>query len=153
MIHWRRGMSVDGGLIDADHRHLIDIINAFSQHRAAGRSALPHAVDCLSSLKFYAESHFAREERLQRLVGYPEHPRHQDEHRQLMAELDGIIAAADRALTGEAALALVEHLAALLRRWLLNHTLAADLRMKPYAAAMNRHAAELPPLHSLQRIR
>src|SRR6266545_3261240 len=71
-IRWRREMSVDNGIIDDDHRHLIDIINSFSYHRARGRADLPHAMDCLNALKFYANTHFAREERLQLMVGYPE---------------------------------------------------------------------------------
>jgi hemerythrin len=151
-IRWRPGMSVDGGLIDADHRHLIDIINAFSQHRAEGHAALPHAMDTLSALKFYAETHFAREEQLQTLVKFREHQQHHEEHRQLMASLDGIISTAQAAATIDGASDVVEHLATLLRHWLLNHTLTEDLRMKPYAAAMKAHAATLPPLQSVQRV-
>jgi hemerythrin-like metal-binding protein len=146
-------MAVDGGLIDDDHRHLIDIINSFSYHRARGRGALAQAVDCLNALKFYAETHFTREERLQRLVNYPEHGRQQDEHRELMAALDGMIWRAQRTLSEADAADIVEELGTLLRRWLLNHIIKLDLRMKPYAAAMNRHAADLLPLSAVRRVR
>jgi hemerythrin len=144
-------MSVDGGLIDADHRHLIDIVNSFNHHRSNGRTALPCAVDCLYALKFYAEAHFAREERLQLLVSFPQHQLQHDEHEELMASLKAMIWRAERALTAEDAVGLVEELAVLLRRWLLNHIITHDLRMKPYAAAMNRYAASLPPLRSIRR--
>jgi hemerythrin len=147
-ILWRAAMSVDGGLIDADHRHLIDLINSFTSHRARDREALPHAIDTLNALKFYAETHFAREEALQRMVGYPEHERHETEHRELRAALDGMIARAERApMTAS----VVEDLGPLLRRWLLGHTLGEDLKLKPYAKAMQRHAAALPPLRAVPR--
>jgi hemerythrin len=152
-IRWRPGMVVDGGIIDDDHRHLIDIINSYSYHRARGRAALPQAIDCLNALKFYAESHFVREERLQQLVSYPDHSRQHAEHRELMASLDGMIWRAERTLTAADAIGLVEDLGTLLRRWLLNHIITLDLRMKPYAAAINSHAADLPPLKSVPRER
>lgn len=146
-------MAVDGGIIDDDHRHLIDIINSFSYHRARGRAALPRAMDCLNALKFYAETHFSREERLQCLVNYPEHRLQHDEHQELMATLDGMIWRAERTLTEADATGIIEELGTLLRRWLLQHIITLDLRMKPYAAAMNRYAADLPPLSSVRRVR
>jgi hemerythrin len=152
-IRWRPAMAVDSGIIDDDHRHLIDIINSFSYHRARGRPALPQAIDCLNSLKFYAETHFAREERLQCLVNYPDHRHQHDQHRELMTALHAMIWRAERTLTESDASGIVEDLGTLLRRWLLNHIIGSDLRMKPYAKAMNRYAADLPPLSSVHRVR
>jgi hemerythrin len=110
-------------------------------------------VECLNALKFYAETHFTREEYLQRLVNYPEHRRQQDEHKELMAALDGMIWRAQRTLSEAAATDIVEELGTLLRRWLLDHIIKLDLRMKPYASAMNRHAADLLPLSAVRRVR
>jgi hemerythrin len=146
-------MSVDGGLIDAAHRHLVDIVNSFDHHRSDGRPGLPYAIDCLNALKFYAETHFAREERLQLLVRFPEHRHQHDDHKALMRALDGMIWRAERALTEVDASSVVEELAILLRRWLLNHIITHDLRMKPYAAALNRYGRSLPPLGSAARAR
>ena len=36
MIHWRKKMSVDGGVIDQDHKHLIEIINQFEKFAERG---------------------------------------------------------------------------------------------------------------------
>jgi hemerythrin len=150
-ILWRPGMMVDGGIIDADHRHLIDIVNSFAHHRAQGRAVLTHAEDCLNSLKFYATTHFAREERLQVLVGYPERQQQRSEHDKLATAVDDMIWRVQRTLNDQDAVALADELALLLRRWLLNHILAHDLRMRPYAAAMRSHAGDLKPLRSVPR--
>jgi len=143
-------MAVDGGLIDDDHRHLIDLVNSFQGHDERGGPALSQAVDCLNALKFYAETHFTREERLQALVSYPEHRDQQAEHREIMGVLDDLIWRAEHTVTDGDIATIVEHLAQLLRRWLLNHIIAHDLRMKPYAAAMRQHATDLPALKSLR---
>ena len=148
-IRWREEMSVDRGLIDADHRHLIDIINRFSSHMAHGRPDVAGAVDILHALKFYTETHFAREERLQRLVRYPECLVQRADHRRLLSTLDGIMAKA-AALDEATAPAVMQELGALLRRWLLVHIIQLDLRMKPYAERMRRHALGLPDLNTIE---
>jgi hemerythrin-like metal-binding protein len=147
-IQWRHTMSVDGGLIDEDHRHLIDIINRFAGYMSRGGASLADALDVLYALKFYAASHFEREEHLQTLVGYPDAERHHHEHLGLIATLHGVIARASS--LGEAYAAdVAEELSLLLRRWLLEHIIKLDLTMKPYGDRMRRHAAEFPRLKKL----
>jgi hemerythrin-like metal-binding protein len=151
LIRWRTGMSVDGGVIDDDHRHLIDIVNSFSVHRAQGPAALPQALKCLDALQFYAQTHFEREERLQRQVAYPERRMHRAEHEELSDTLVAISWRAQRTLTADDASGVVADLATLLRRWLLNHIIVGDLGMKPYAAALKSYGLGLPPLQSIKR--
>jgi hemerythrin len=82
-IRRRATMAIGRGLIDEDHRHLIDIINRFGSHASRGRPDLASAIDVLNALKFYADTHFEREEELHRLVDYPEH-----QERRRRVELD-----------------------------------------------------------------
>lgn len=143
-IRWREEMAVDHGVIDDDHRHLIDLINRF-RHPDASGSGFADAVDVLNALKFYADTHFSREERLQRLADYPVAPAHRAQHRELMATLEEIIARA-RSITAGSAPEIVDELGTLLRHWLLDHMIMEDLRMKPYAHLMKGHAGALPAL-------
>jgi hemerythrin-like metal-binding protein len=149
-IRWRDEMVIDRGLIDDDHRHLIDIINRLRVRGPRERAGLADAIDVLHALKFYAETHFAREERLQRLVRYPESELQHDEHQRLVRTLDAITA---KTLSADAADAsdVLQELNTFLRHWLLDHIIRLDLRMKPYAHLMKREAAELPELRSIRQ--
>lgn len=147
-IRWRSSMTVDDGVIDHDHRHLIDIINHFGEHVSLGTAGLPAAVDVLHALKFYAETHFVREEGLQRLIDYPDAGSHHDEHQRLLTTL-GEITAKTRSVTEADTATVVPELIKLLRSWLLDHIIKRDLRMKPYAQLMNRHATNLPELRQV----
>jgi len=60
-IQWREKMTIDDGVIDQDHRHLIDIINRF-ENAAKDGLTLSEGLEILFALKFYASTHFKREE-------------------------------------------------------------------------------------------
>ena len=149
-LRWRPGMVIDGGILDDDHRHLIDIVNSFQGHDERGRPALSPALDCVHALKFYAETHFEREEHLQCLVNFPEHRQQEAEHRELGGALSDLIWRAERSVTDGDAGVIVEDLSQLLRRWVLNHLIAHDLQMKPYAVALRRYERDLPSLKSVR---
>ena len=148
-IRWRAAMAIDQGLIDDDHRHLIDIINRFGNYVSRGTVGLADAVDVLHALEFYAEAHFEREERLQRLIDYPESQLHHDEHQRLMQTLAEIIAKT-RSVAEADTVEVVPELIRLLRAWLLDHVIKLDLHMKPYAGLMKTHARGLPGLREVQ---
>jgi hemerythrin len=147
-VRWRPSMAIDGGLIDEDHRHLIDIVNRYDDALARGGSGLADAADILQALKFYADTHLEREEWLQRLVGFPGRQAHHDGHRELMARLDGIMIRTVSA-TASSSAEVVRDLRQLLRGWLLQHILTEDLPMKRYGPLMQRHAARLPDLKTV----
>jgi hemerythrin-like metal-binding protein len=151
-IRWRSAMAIDHGVIDDDHRHLIDIINRFGQQVSRGTAGLDGAIDVLHALEFYAETHFEREERLQRLISYPETDLQRDEHRHLMKTL-GDIVARTRSVTEAETATVVPELTSLLRSWLLDHVIKLDLRMKPYAQLMNQHARGLIHLRDIHPTR
>jgi hemerythrin len=138
-IQWRPEMKIDGAMIDDDHRHLIDIINRM-ERLAPGSPDPAELMDIVYALKLYAGTHFQREERLQRLVGYPEASGHHVEHADLLARLDPIIGRAQGARSDPAGTH--REVGQLLRAWLLQHIIKSDFKMRPYAEELRRHEAD-----------
>ena len=148
MIHWRERMSVDdGGVIDQDHRHLIEIINRFNTLAADGLDR-EEALEIAYALKFYTHTHFRREEHLQRLISFPFAEEHKHEHEMLIDRLDGVIAHLndDNVDIDEQTYA---EMTAMLRDWLIDHILENDLKMRPY---VDRLKAASPGLGALSDI-
>ena len=69
-IMWREALTIDHGPIDRDHHTLIAIINTFETVEP-GPDAAARLADVIGELEKYGSTHFAREERLQRLVAFP----------------------------------------------------------------------------------
>ncbi len=145
LIVWRDQMSVDGGLIDQDHRVLIGIINEFAATEAAP-AAIPALEQILAKLERYTEIHFEREEKLQRAIIYPFHEAHRRAHKDLIRQLSEVRAD----LKARAATQKTDDLVAVharmgdfLHHWLVDHIIEADLRMKPYTAEIRAHAYKL----------
>lgn len=148
-IAWRDKMSIDGAVIDEDHRHLIEIINRFTKKAETFREPA-EALEVLYALKFYTGTHFEREEELQRLSGYPYFDSHHKEHADLIASLDRIIAetqAADAASIKR----ISRETARLLHHWLVDHIIKSDLKMAPYVDSMKSHMAGLGALQDISR--
>ena len=135
------------GVIDADHRHLLDIINRFENFAADGLT-LDEGLEILFALKFYAATHFKREEGLQLRVNYPHYEAHKKQHAELLDQLTAII----EALRGGAGAPLdqvARETSALLQHWLMDHVLKSDLKMKAFVKAMH---GDGPPLDELSAI-
>ena len=127
-LQWREQLSVGNNIIDADHRHLIDIINRVEQCLAAkDRGALDAA---LVSLKDYALVHFAREEKIAEAAGYTQMPGLAQSHRGLMETLEQMRQEFD-AVGGSWAAEPVAKFTGFLRGWLIDHVIKEDLLMKP----------------------
>jgi hemerythrin len=141
-------MAIDEGVIDEDHRHLIDIVNSFAE-RAERFGSVAEALELLLDLRFHAKAHFEREERLQLLAGCPFCAAHKKEHVDLVRRLDSIMRLAEHATLADLD-ELSREVADLLHAWLVDHLLQSDLAMKPYVEEMRRHAGELPPLRHLR---
>ncbi|HXP73097.1 MAG TPA: bacteriohemerythrin [Stellaceae bacterium] len=145
LIVWRDQMSVDGGVIDSDHKVLIGIINEFSAVEATA-SAVPMLKGVLAKLDQYAKTHFEREERLQKSVSFPFHQAHVRAHEGLIRQLSEVEAKlnATAATTNAAELAALHtRLAEFLHHWLIDHIIGTDLRMKPFTKAMRPLASKL----------
>jgi hemerythrin len=146
-IHWREAMSVDGALIDEDHRHLIDIINTF-ERQASGFTEADEVLEILHVLKFYTRTHFRREEHLQRVVDFPFKDAHGKEHADIIGKLNAVIEET-RSCEGRALMGLTANISLLLRDWILGHVLKSDLRMKEYVDRMERELSQMERLDEI----
>lgn len=83
---WKDDYSIDGDLIDRQHRRLFEIFNDYSEDHAEGEGReATEAV--LRALAAYADEHFDREEELMEEKGYPELEEHRKEHERFKADL------------------------------------------------------------------
>jgi len=129
-IAWREAMNVGDPTIDADHRHLVDMINVFE---AAITGTIDHkkVARVLLGLVEYTGAHFKREEDIQLKIRYPYHDSHRHGHRDVLKQLTGIVQAYTMA-TGPRRDEMIRGLGKFLREWLVDHIIQSDLRMRPY---------------------
>jgi hemerythrin-like metal-binding protein len=121
MIHeWTDDLVIDGSQIDFQHRQLLEAIDDIEA--AIGDPV--RTAEVVRFLHAYANVHFADEERIMALAGYPLLDEHRALHAAFRATIDQIGTAADRA----AALALRDYL----ERWLLAHIRGADRDYLPW---------------------
>ena len=128
---WREDISVGDNQIDDDHKGLIAIINA-AEDVINGSGSRRDLERVLERLEQYTREHFAREEALQRQVGYPFHEAHVLEHKNLIRtlnEIRGRVSGAKDAYSYEKVL---QGLVDLLEDWLMNHVMLHDLRMRAF---------------------
>lgn len=149
MIKWRKKMSIDdGGVIDQDHKHLLEIINRFVQIAGDGLNK-DEASEILYALKFYTQTHFGREEQLQNLISFPYADAHHHEHENLIKKLEAAIQHlkdSDADQQGQ----VHREIAEMLNDWLVNHILQSDLKMRMYVDVMKRHAPKFGALKDLE---
>lgn len=129
LLHWRDNLSVGVDDVDADHKHLIDLLNELHYLVFAGgdRTSVGKV---LEKLVRYTEYHFDREEKLMRVAGYPgleEHrTRHQDLARRLFEYRKSF---EDRPESFDS-----EAFYDFLSEWLVVHVLDEDMKYKPYVS-------------------
>lgn len=143
-ITWRDEMAIDDGVIDADHKSLIALVNDVDLV-APGPDMPARLMAILERLNTYAQIHFDREERLQLATGFTFAQAHQARHRSLVRELDAMRA---ECAAGPPAQMEAFHarLCDFLRHWLCDHIIKADLLMKTFVPRMRRHAQAAVPL-------
>ena len=152
-IAWTDNISVDSGIIDADHKHLIMISNRFLE--VSNAATQEELCEIISDLEHYAAAHFRREEELQARIEYLAIKSQKAEHEELMQTLAHIGERLSQAGPGDIA-ASCKEINGLIRHWLIDHILKSDIGMKPYRSVIAAHAGALRPLsddrYSLNRI-
>jgi hemerythrin len=141
-VAWREAMNTGDPTIDADHRHLVDLINTFEAALAGASIDHKRIARVLLGLVEYTGEHFKREEEIQLLVRYPYHESHRHSHRDVLKKLSAIVAEYVKAPDGPDRDAMVRGLGNFLREWLVDHIIQSDLRMKPYIQKMQAQKAE-----------
>lgn len=128
LIEWKDRMSVGVDALDNDHRKLIALLNQLHDLMRGVRTDIT-AHQIVHELVKYTEYHFDCEERLMRLVRYPEYEEHVRIHRDLKRR---IIAFEQKFLSYPASEALVLPLFDFLSDWLMRHILREDMKLRPY---------------------
>ena len=122
-IEWTRGLEIGIGVIDGQHRRIVDYINTLHDvsqvpDRETVRQVIGDLID-------YTYSHFAFEEALMEEAGYEFLTIHQNTHKAFCERIDHY---RKRFEDGED---IADPLAELLRTWLVTHIMSDD---ESYAA-------------------
>jgi hemerythrin len=135
-VEWSAALSVGIDEIDAQHQALIDLINEVRDAVVEGLER-ERQLDALGRLAEYTKIHFAVEESLMRIFGYPDYERHKVQHEGLIRSMLDL----QRRLDLDGA-PLDEGLMRHLRHWLLDHILQSDQDYSRFflaAGALSRH--------------
>jgi len=124
-VRWNELMSVGVPALDADHRFLLTLINHLD--RAIGdRDEYLVVGSVLRGVEDYAAIHFAREERLMLMCGFPQFSRHRQTHRGFVKTLRDLRERHDLERTGaKTCLEFLHH-------WLIDHICSSDMSYRSW---------------------
>lgn len=128
LIDWSDAIAVGIPEIDAQHRRLVDLLNALHAVSAGGNHGQTARI--LRELTDYTVTHFAYEERLLEAVGYPDLAAHRASHAALVARVGDITARFEAGRTK-----LDAELFTFLRSWLNGHIRGTDRHYAAYVLA------------------
>lgn len=125
-IRWNEAFELGVPRVDAEHRHLVGVVNAFYEvyRTRAGREKI---FPVLNLLVKYTEVHFRSEEALMEAGDCPDLPDHQREHDKLTEQ---IFTLAEKYEAGDAEIS--DEVMEFLKRWLLEHILQVDKKLQPF---------------------
>lgn len=84
---WTQQLSIGVPAMDADHRRIINYMNALAQ-AAERRASFPELDIAFRQLKEFTRKHFSDEEKLMSSIGYDRIATHKAIHSKLLGELD-----------------------------------------------------------------
>lgn len=119
-IEWSGELSVGIEEIDEQHKVLVDLVNEMHDaiHRRRGSDVVK---DVLSELAEYTKIHFAVEESLMRILGYPDYEEHKEQHEELIGHMLELQQKVDSGKT-----AIGFELMHFLKMWLTRHIMESD---------------------------
>ncbi|HET8547168.1 MAG TPA: bacteriohemerythrin [Bryobacteraceae bacterium] len=128
LLSWNDSYSVRAPAIDAQHKHLMKLINDLhdGMSRGAGNDALGSVLDGLIK---YTRAHFADEERAMEAAGYPNLLQHRAEHKALT---DKVLKFREDFAAGRVAISI--HVLTFLKEWLSHHIMGSDKQYAPWLA-------------------
>jgi len=129
LFPWSDTYSVQIGIIDMQHKNLVNIINELHQAMITGHGKDQLGV-ILSTLIKYTQVHFKTEEGLMESHQYQEYSRHKTEHDQLVKTVLDFRAKFQRNELG-----LTIEVMSFLKEWLIKHILGCDKRYGPFLNA------------------
>jgi hemerythrin-like metal-binding protein len=125
LITWTSRLETGIGIIDSQHKRLVEIINEFHEAAQAGRSEeILGAI--FDELVAYTETHFGVEEKLMANHEYEAIEEHRGEHKRFTDQIK-----MDRYNFSVGAWSYDKRLIDYLRGWLVNHIAASDQAYVP----------------------
>jgi len=126
LMEWSSDLSVGVGLIDDQHKVLLDLVNEL---HAGMRNRKSDAVlvGIVERLKEYTVKHFAQEEELFDRYGYPETAMHKEIHAKLVQQ---VLDFESGLKSGKAKVSM--EIMRFLKDWLVNHIMGTDKKYGPF---------------------
>ncbi len=126
IVSWSDSYSVNIIGIDAQHKHLFDLVNELHDAMSQGQGKLV-LTGTLDSLAKYASVHFADEEKLLAKANYPDLAIQKKEHEVFIQKVHEL-----QAQQQSGAVALTLPVMEFLKDWLVNHILKKDKKYMAY---------------------
>ncbi|KOR31285.1 hemerythrin [Achromatium sp. WMS2] len=119
-LKWSEEISVGVEELDEQHKVLINMINNLHDAMQERRS---HEVvsQIMVQLREYTRIHFAVEESLMRILGYPDYEEHKKQHEELMLSVKDL---SQKIKDGKSSISF--ELMYFLKAWLTNHIMESD---------------------------
>ena len=143
MIVWRDAMSVGAPALDADHRGLIETINALEHWISM---AAWSQVDLISAdLLRYVDAHFHREEAVLVAIKYYNFSQHKSQHDSMAATINSLHARIGLARDEDAKRSCAHILGRTLGDWLVSHIIMEDMNYRDYIPRRTQSTLIQPP--------
>jgi methyl-accepting chemotaxis protein/hemerythrin len=133
LISWTDDLSVGVGIIDEQHKGLVDLINELNAAMRQRRSDSV-LVGVLERLKQYTVKHFATEEEFFDKFGYPDTASHKKAHHDLVEK---VLAFEAELKSGRAKVTM--EIMRFLKDWLVGHIMGTDKRYGPFLNSKGVH--------------
>lgn len=137
---WADDMVIDNGIIDQDHRKLIEQVNALHTATSEGRGG-EVVEQLLQQVIVDTETHLRHEEREMEQVGFPDLEHHKQSHALFVAQLREL---QHKQNTGS--LTVASRLSSTLRDWLSLHIRRNDKELRTFLLQKNRASVARPAL-------
>lgn len=150
-IKWSDQLSIDGGLLDEEHKAMIQKTNMFLKMGKTFDSA-DQARQFLIGLKEHLAIHTAHEEEYLQQIDFPDLQQHSKSHEKLNVEMDALLQVLDRVKFYDLT-EINRRTAHFFSHFLVGHFLNEDMKMKAYSAAHRKaQDAEQDPEHDITYI-
>jgi hemerythrin len=131
LINWNDNLSVKVTEFDEQHKKLIGMVNNLHSAMGAGKSR--EIMDSvLTGLVDYTVNHFAAEEKLMQMYGYPSFAKHKAEHDALTKQVSDIVS---KFKEGKSVVTI--ELMNFLKDWLTKHIQGTDKQYGPFMNSKN----------------
>ena len=126
-VVWDETMSVGVGVLDNDHKRLLEMFNGLLKTGVSTKSK-DDLIPLIEGLRDYTNVHFRREEAIMERHGFPDLEAHKAAHRYFVDEVEKLAGE----LGGGHTMMLRIDLILLLKEWLIEHIQTTDKQYQPF---------------------